>query len=224
VLLLTRHHGVPTAVAISSVFIDKLIEIISNFAFLILGLLVISAAGSAPGSVPGWVLPLLITILLGMTAHLALLWQGKTPFTWLALYLSKKVSNQRQVQTIFLALQQAENEMMTLCRSQPRFLFEAMGVSLLIWLGLLWEYQIMARFVGLSLDLSQVILALTLARLAFLVPLPGGLGALEASQVLAMQLLGFSPAFGISLCLIIRARDLVIGGAGLSAWGLVARL
>jgi glycosyltransferase 2 family protein len=113
--------------------------------------------------------------------------------------------------------------MMCLCRDQPRFLLETLGVSLLVWAALLGEYVLMLQFVGLTLNLAQVILALTLARLAFLVPLPGGLGALEASQVAAMELLGFSPALGISLCLIIRARDLVLGGAGLGIWGWTSR-
>jgi uncharacterized protein (TIRG00374 family) len=223
VLLLTRRHRVSTPAAISSVFMDKMLELFSNFAFLVLGLLVISTAGLEAGWVPVWVLPLIILILLAMTAHLMLFWQGITPFTWLACRLAQKAPQLPLVQSIYLIILQAETEMMTLCRTRPQFLIETMGVSLLIWAGLLWEYMLMMQFMGLVLNLPQVILALTLARLAFLVPLPGGLGALEASQVLAMQLLGLSPALGISLCLIIRARDLILGAAGLGMWGWTSR-
>jgi uncharacterized membrane protein YbhN (UPF0104 family) len=89
-----------------------------------------------------------------------------------------------------------------------------------VWLSLLGEYLLMVRFLGIPFDLVQGVIALTLAQLAFLVPLPGGLGALEASQVLAMQLFGLSPALGLSLSLLIRARDVIFGGAGLilAAW------
>jgi uncharacterized membrane protein YbhN (UPF0104 family) len=45
--------------------------------------------------------------------------------------------------------------------------------------------------------------------------MPGGLGALEAGQTLAVSALGFEPSFGISISLLIRARDLFLGGAGL---------
>jgi hypothetical protein len=38
---------------------------------------------------------------------------------------------------------------------------------------------------------------------------------LEASQVLAMTALGFSPALGLSASLLIRARDISLGGLGL---------
>jgi uncharacterized protein (TIRG00374 family) len=216
VLLLTRRHQIPSAAAISSVFMDKLIELLSNFAFLVLGLLVISAAGLAAGSIPIWVLPLVS--LLSMAAHLALLWQGKTRFTWLAHRLAQKFPHHRMVQSIKAAIQPVEAEMLSICHSSRGFILKVLSASLLVGLGLLGEFALMLWFVGLPLNLAQVILALTLARLAFLVPLPGGLGALEASQVLSMKLLGFSPALGISLCLIIRARDLILGGTGLGLW------
>jgi len=51
--------------------------------------------------------------------------------------------------------------------------------------------------------------------LAFLVPLPGGLGALEASQVFALGAFGVSAASALGVTLLIRARDLLIGGLGL---------
>jgi hypothetical protein len=43
-------------------------------------------------------------------------------------------------------------------------------------------------------------------------------GALEASQVLALGALGINPSTGISLSLLIRARDIALGGLGLW-WG-----
>jgi uncharacterized membrane protein YbhN (UPF0104 family) len=52
-------------------------------------------------------------------------------------------------------------------------------------------------------------------------PLPGGVGLLEASQALTMQAFGYSSALGISLSLLIRARDLVVGIFGLWVGGLI---
>jgi hypothetical protein len=42
-----------------------------------------------------------------------------------------------------------------------------------------------------------------------------GLGALEASQVYALTAMGYTPAIGISLSLLMRARDILNGGLGL---------
>jgi uncharacterized membrane protein YbhN (UPF0104 family) len=57
------------------------------------------------------------------------------------------------------------------------------------------------------------------ARLALLLPLPAAVGALEASQIAAMSLLGFSPATGATLALLIRLRDVTLGIVGLGLAG-----
>jgi uncharacterized membrane protein YbhN (UPF0104 family) len=63
--------------------------------------------------------------------------------------------------------------------------------------------------------MGETLAAMTAARLAILLPVPGAAGVLEASQVLALQALGYGPAAGIALGLLIRARDLLIAGSGL---------
>ena len=86
------------------------------------------------------------------------------------------------------------------------------------------EYSLALRVLGIQLEPAQVIIALTAARIAFLLPIPAGLGALEAGQVAAMQMLGVEPALGISISLLIRARDLSLGVLGLWLGGLLTRL
>jgi hypothetical protein len=48
--------------------------------------------------------------------------------------------------------------------------------------------------------------------------LPGGLGALEAGQMLALQSMGFNPAIGLAMSLWIRVRDTALGLIGVW-WG-----
>ena len=73
----------------------------------------------------------------------------------------------------------------------------------------------MADFLGAHLSFSQTLAGLTASMLAFLLPLPGGLGALEASQVYTLTAMGYASAIGISLTLLMRGRDLLNGGIGL---------
>jgi glycosyltransferase 2 family protein len=94
-------------------------------------------------------------------------------------------------------------------------LVAALIFSMAAWAGMAAEYFLMADFLNASLSFQQTLAALTAALFAFLMPLPGGLGALEASQVYALTSLGYAPAIGISLSLIMRARDILNGGIGL---------
>jgi uncharacterized membrane protein YbhN (UPF0104 family) len=76
---------------------------------------------------------------------------------------------------------------------------------------------------GAHLSLAQNLAGLTSVLLAFILPLPGGLGALEASQVYALTAMGYAPAIGISVSLLIRARDLMNAGLGLLLAGKLIR-
>jgi uncharacterized membrane protein YbhN (UPF0104 family) len=111
--------------------------------------------------------------------------------------------------------ERVENQVVAFCQGHAVALIGSMFVSLVTWVMLLIEYWLMLRFLGINLNLFQTIAVLTIARFSFLVPLPGALGALEVGQVLALNSLGYSSAQGFSLALLIRARDLVFGAAGL---------
>jgi len=94
-------------------------------------------------------------------------------------------------------------------------MFFAITVSLLSILGIAIEYYLMVHFLGVQLNAVQVFAALTVMQIAFLMPLPGGLGALEASQVFAFGAFGQPASAAISLTLLMRARDILNGGLGL---------
>jgi uncharacterized membrane protein YbhN (UPF0104 family) len=90
--------------------------------------------------------------------------------------------------------------------------------GLLQWSGFLAELWMIYAFMGPPLGVYALLTVAVAARLAFLLPLPGGLGALEASQMLALTSLGGDPAAAAAACGIMRVRDLVVisTGAGLA--------
>ncbi len=96
-------------------------------------------------------------------------------------------------------------------QQKPADVFQASLVSAVIWIAMVIEYWLIANFLGLRLNLPETITALTALCIAFLFPLPGGLGVLEASQVFIMRMFANNPALGISISIIMRARDLLIG-------------
>ncbi len=217
VLFLARRHGVPAPGAVSAVFLDRLLELLANFTFLTVGLVVIGLSNLLNGYLRAWTWPLAGMVLALPLLHLAALWRGKQPVT--ALLERLRVRSGR----VRLVVEQAEGQIRALCADQPRVLVQGILLSGLVWLSLLGEYLLMAHFLRIPFGLERGVIALTLAMLAFLIPLPGGLGALEASQVLAMQLFGLDPALGLSLSLLMRARDVIFGGVGLALGGWLAR-
>jgi len=220
VILLRRRHAVPVAEASASVALDKLIELLANFSFLAFGLLVSVRFGvfhqdlSSDFLVP---LLLLLAIPFGLFATLA---SGILPATW----LSQRWKRPPLVLGNLLSLvAQAERRSASLIRQRTARILLLYFFSLGIWLAMVGEYWLMLHFFGVRANLSQTLFSLTAARLAFLTPLPGGLGALEAAQAAAFQVLGYGASVGLSLSLLQRARDLLLAilGIGLgSIWHL----
>jgi uncharacterized protein (TIRG00374 family) len=207
VLALRQHYAIPGTTGTASVGLDKLLDLIANFSFLVFGVAVVLVRAWLPDAWRSASLGAAFGLLTLPLAYLILMLAGRQPFN----KLLARFAHFRWV----AALCQVEGEMSAFCVAHPRTVLRATLLSLAIWVGMVLEYWLLTTFFGLRLSLSQTVSALTAARLAFLTPLPAGLGALEASQVLALQALGIEASFGVSISLLIRFRDLLFGVAGL---------
>jgi uncharacterized membrane protein YbhN (UPF0104 family) len=165
-------------------------------------------------------LPLTLLALPG--AYLLALRNGRLPLSGLVNWASRRFPTARFDRVTQLA-QPAEIQVSRLLHESPGAILKAILVSIIIWIAILFEFNLALTYLGIQMSLLQVTTALIATRLAFLLPVPAGLGTLEAGLILAMQALGFNPAFGISLSLLIRARDVVLGGFGLWLGGVLSR-
>jgi glycosyltransferase 2 family protein len=221
--LLRRRDRVPSDMAIASVGLDKLLELLANFTFLLVGVSSVLASGLGGEAISRELLVLPILLLALPFAYLAALWLGQRPAASLSRRLAARFPGSLLLTRAAHLTPAAEDNVARFFHQHPGHLLLAVLASLFIWLAIILEFSLMLRFLGLHLSLPQVMLALTAARLAFLLPVPAGLGSLEAGQVLAMGLLGVNPAVAISLSLVIRARDLFFGGAGLWIGAVLSR-
>jgi uncharacterized protein (TIRG00374 family) len=215
-MLLRNRDSVPGSVGAASVALDKAIELLGNFTFLAFGAVVIARFGLFSDR-SGVLLQLLaVGLLLLPLLFLAAAWRGVRPLTWLLSRLPAGFTTRIRLLQKFTELTAGiEDQVVAFCQDHILALAAAMLVSLVTWLVLLTEYWLMLQFLGIDLDLLQTVAVLTIARFAFLIPLPGALGALEVSQVFALTALGYSSAQGLSLALLIRVRDLLFGVLGL---------
>jgi uncharacterized protein (TIRG00374 family) len=220
---LQNRHAVPGPQALAAVTLDKLFEVMANFTFLALGLLLAFKDSQIAGNLGSATLALVAILLSLPLAYLLALRRGRTPLTALAHRLPRRLVERAALQKAVPWLVGGEQQIQVLLRHKPLTILGVLLLSGLVWILLLAEYWLSLAFLGVQTDLIQTIAALTAARIAFLTPLPGGAGALEASQVLAMQALGLHPAVGISLSLLIRARDVSFGLLGLFWAGVLSR-
>lgn len=229
VYLVTARHGVPVSASLTAVVMDKILEMLANFAFLAVGIVVVLRQQAWIGLDQTQLLLfslLLLAAPLALLGGLALGWRPLTGllrgvdggWRWFNQLAGRAPASITQTR-LFATLAESEAQSTALCRDHPLILLCAVGASALSWVAIIGEFWLMGSVLGLGLTPPQAITALVAARVAILLPLPAALGALEASQVLAMRGLGLSPAAGVSLSLLIRTRDVLLGLLGLAIAG-----
>src|SRR5271157_4303887 len=196
VIYLQRKYGLTYTRAASTVVMDKLLELLANFILLVFGLTGIIQAGilSRNGNPSLLSLIVLSALVAWPLIHIILLYKKIYPLS----ALLRAISFIRNTKTVRF-IRAAEHLAGRFCQRQTRTLLAAIFVSILAAMGMVSEYFLMTSFLQIHLSFWQMVAAWTAGWLSFLVPLPGELGALEASQVFALGFFGISAASAMSL-------------------------
>ncbi len=213
VFYLQKTYGLSYTRAAASVVMDKLFELLGNFVLLSFGFAAVLHSGllSAASLGSRIVLGALGLLVSWPLVHIVLLYRRIYPLS-AALHLLGPRNRQRKAVRFARA---AEHLAGQFCQRHPRTMIAGLFVSLLAAVVTVSEYALITSFVHIHLPFWKLITAWTTGWLSFLMPLPGGLGALEASQVSVLGLFGISAAAALSVVLVMRGRDLVIGSLGL---------
>lgn len=213
VLALQRRYGLTFTHATATVLMDKILEFLVDFFMLAIGLIAILRAGVLTENSIQFSgdLVLLAFLILWPPTHLFLLYNRRYPLSGLihrVPFIKKKSKPVR-------FLRAAEKLAGRFCQRHPRRLLVATVFSILAGAGMLLDYALMTSFLNIPLPFWKMTAGWMMGWISLIMPLPGGLGALEASQVFTLGKFGFSAATALSLTLVMRGRDMLIGGLGL---------
>lgn len=217
-VMLVEQDGVPRSHALAAVTLDKAIEFTVNFAVLLAGLALILRWQLLDRALGQQALAVGAFLLLVPVLYLGLTLSGRRPLAASIRPLVGRRPFARWSESLAAAeraVALSENQVAALVRRSPGVMALAVGATLLSWVAMIAEYWLMVAFLGVRLTAPQLVTTLTAARIAILLFLPAGLGALEFSQALAFGALGYNPAVGAGVSLLIRARDTLLGGFGL---------
>ncbi len=205
--------GVPWPKAIASTIADVSAEFIGELPFILFGFLMLVRL--RPGS--SLILPLVIGLGVIAAAAAALVWAERH-----SAKLFHTVGRRIATQWLHKAARQADEVQDEFDRlfSAPRRLLAASGLHFAGWVGggvTVWfTYHLLGAKIDLLAALTlEGLLSCALA-VAFLVP--DGLGVQEASYIALGRLFGMPASLSLSLSLLRRARDIVIGAPAVLAW------
>ncbi len=233
----TARNGVPAAVSLAAAAVDKSLEFLGNFTFMAVGLTLALWRQPIVGEASLLGLLLLLALLLVPVGLLAAIWRGRKPFSAIVGWVARLLTPQRRVRLRrlpalrtaprFQRFQQTtvhtEELIHWLAHHRPWVFASTMLVTLLAQITFAGEFWVMNRLLGIAIDPLSAISALTLVYFGFLLPVPGGLGAMEAALVTGYTALGFTATQALSQALLMRVRDITIAAIGLAMGGVDLR-
>ena len=214
---LWKRNRWPIHSALLAVGVDRFYELWINFGVLLLSLILLMTTSiTSPTTAINWQVIFfgLVLILLALSLLGGLiLKQPERVLTWI-----KRITHYWQHHPRLLHIethwQRLYSDLTSLMTTHKAELAQAFVWSLIGWIGLISELWLILSFFDIGLTLSSFMMILVAMRLAFLLPLPGGIGTLEASLFWVFQILGLPLTVAISVMALMRLRDaitLVIG-------------
>ncbi len=198
---------VPFGKAMSSVFIDKSLELTANSVMTVIGALVFAFLIVLTPSLR-WILVLLIlfTIFI-LWVFYSRIFNGKGIFTSIIKILGlKKISFFKKH---FYKIRESELEMTNFFVSYKRVFIASTIISFFLWILTVIEYRALLQAFGYAASFVHVFLVLVVVGIAYLVPIPTALGVLEGAQVSLFTSLGKAAHYGLAVSLVTRIRDLM---------------
>jgi uncharacterized protein (TIRG00374 family) len=211
---LCKRCGLPLHKALLSLGMDRFYELWINFSVLLLGVFLLIFSPTL--DVGAW--QKMGGVLLILLAVLSLLgWLILRRPQWLSARFERlargwqKHPRLSQIESHWNAL---GSDLRDAIRTQKPRLFLAVLLSIAGWIGLIGELGLILAFMDVQLDVSGFILIIVAMRLALLLPVPGGIGTLEASVLWSFQTLNLPVSAAMGLIALMRLRDAIILVAG----------
>ena len=211
-------YGLPLRTALLSLGLDRFFELWVNFSVLLLAVLLLLAgigdnSGDIGSNTIGDWQTALVPLLIFLALMLALAWILIKQPHWINNRIERiaaRWQHNHRLNTINQQWQSLGDDLRTAIRTQKARFLSAIVLSLLGWAGLLGELYVISHFVGINADLSSFLIILVAMRMALLLPMPGGVGTLEASVLWSFHTLNLPASAALGLIALMRVRDAII--------------
>jgi len=204
--LLTR-KGISFKEGLANVTTDKTIEMTVSIGFFVLGLLILALGHPLPIFLRIFLIALCTLLIFLVWKFYSRILRGQSVFSalfrFLHLHKIKSIAKYEQAVVDF------ERPIIKFYNEKKKAFFVALGLSLLSIMLSLVEFKLVLLMLGINAPLGVVFMVLSVVGMAFIVPVPMGLGSLEAFQAALFSVLKIGSAAGIGLAMITRARDMI---------------
>jgi uncharacterized protein (TIRG00374 family) len=211
--LLSKGAKIPFEKALSSVVIDKTIELSSSAIFFVIGTIIILLSFVVTPKLElilGIVSLIFLILVISLNYRMFL---GKRSFHPLMKFIG--LLKIKQIKKLEDKIIDFETLVLKFFKKDKKHFFYVIGFSILAWTVMFVEYSLLGKILGQNFEFIQIFLIFSFVGAAYILPVPMGLGALEGGQVSLFSIIHISAAAGLALALIVRLKDMILAGIGI---------
>ena len=210
---LTLRSGVPGTVAAASIIVDLTLGLVTLVVF-ILGGLALSFGGTTAAPIEGLIAPIaLFTLMIAGFYHVQ---RSELPVK-LAHFMERQAGGSAWEQVGGGA--ETLNRALKALYAKPRVMIVSASWRLIAWITGALEMALALALLGHAIGLRQALIfeAVSQAFRNIGFAIPGALGVQEGGMIVAGSLIGLGPELALTVSLVKRMRDLVLGSPALLA-------
>lgn len=217
-------YGMPLRKALLALGLDRFFELWVNFSVLLLAALLLLAGigdnniNNIENSIGDWQ-TMLVPLLIFLALMFSLAWIVIKQPQWINDRLERiaaRWQHNHRLNNINQHWQSLGDDLRNALRTQKLRFLLAILLSLLGWAGLLAELYLILHYVGIEADLRSFLIILVAMRMALLLPMPGGVGTIEASVLWSFHTLNLPASAALGLIALMRVRDVIVLLIGLA--------
>lgn len=213
--MLLKRHKIGFSKGLSSVVIEKSIEIVFSIFFVIIGFVILIFNYTLPSNSIIIIYSLSFLLLFFLIFYYRM---SKGLYFFGSLFKLMNIKYKH-----ILKIQEFERNVSNFFQHHKKVFYKLLIISILQWILMFFEYGLLLNLLHIHINFINIFLVLFAVNLAYIVPLPAALGVLEAFQVSVFRIINLNAAYAIVVSIVIRLKDLfwtIIGLLLLSYYGI----
>ncbi len=212
--LLNKNHNIEFKKSLSSVVIDKSLDLSLNGFFACITIIFILFTFTIPEKTAIIMIFSFFAMLGAIYSFYHLTITGKGFFT--TCFRLLRLNKWKVTKKYGKDIKGMELHLIHFFKYNKKGFRNAFLIFLLIWILMFFEYKLALLLLGYNASFAAIFIVFSLVGLAYIIPVPAALGALEFGQSSASAILRISSGIGLALSIVIRGRDMIWVFLGLS--------
>lgn len=219
---LLARHNIKFRKALSTVVIDKTIELTASGIFFIIGALVLLTMAPLPNTLRIIMTVVALVFIILIVYFYYQMLNGKDFFG--KIYKKLRLHKSKRGKKIYKKLQTFEQLIIDFYHKDTKRFIQAITITFISLAITFIEYKSLMAILGFyDVNFFQLFLIISVVGVAYLIPIPMAIGSLEASQISLYAAIGLTSAAAVASSFLVRIKDLVwtiCGFIALSIYGL----